>query len=56
LAVTIRFKIVAENFRNPQCTNHAKTSIVAGLVNIAAGFWPGSKVDLDALGCADYAA
>ena len=37
---TKRFRIVAERFRNPLRTHHAKTSIVAGLVNIKAGFWP----------------
>lgn len=37
---TKRFRIIAERFRNPLDTHHAKTSIVAGLVNIDAGFWP----------------
>jgi hypothetical protein len=37
---TKRFRIVGERFRNPLATHHTKTSIVAGLVNIEAGFWP----------------
>ena len=35
---TKRFRIVAERFRNPRHTHHTKTSIIAGLVNIEAGF------------------
>ena len=35
---TKRFRIVAERFRNPRHTHHTKTSIIAGLVNIDAGF------------------
>lgn len=35
---TKRFRIVAERFRNPRQTHHTKTSIIAGLVNIEAGF------------------
>jgi hypothetical protein len=35
-----RFRIVGDRFRNPLGTHHTKTSIVAGLVNIEAGFWP----------------
>jgi hypothetical protein len=29
---------VAERFRNPRHTHYTKTSIIAGLVNIEAGF------------------
>jgi hypothetical protein len=32
------FRIVAERLRNPRHTHHTKTSIIAGLVNIEAGF------------------
>lgn len=35
---TKRFRIVAERFRNPRHTHYTKTSIIAGLVNIEAGF------------------
>jgi hypothetical protein len=35
-----RFRIAGDRFRNPLATHHTKTSIIAGLVNIAAGFWP----------------
>jgi hypothetical protein len=35
-----RFRIVSEKYRNPRRTHHTKTSIVAGLVNIEAGFMP----------------
>ena len=38
---TKRFRIVSDRFRNPLRTHHTKTSIVAGLVNIEAGFLPG---------------
>jgi hypothetical protein len=37
---TKRFRIAGERFRNPLATPHAKASIVAGPVNIEAGFWP----------------
>lgn len=37
---TKRFRIVAERFRNPRHTHPTKTSIIAGLVNIEAGFSP----------------
>ena len=37
---TKRFRIAGERFRNPLGTHHTKTSIIAGLVNIEAGFWP----------------
>jgi hypothetical protein len=37
---TKRFRIVADPFRNPRRTDHTKTSIIAGLVNIKAGIWP----------------
>ena len=37
---TKRFRIVAERYRNPRDTHHTKTSIIAGLVNIEAGFMP----------------
>jgi len=40
LGRTKRFRIAGERFRNPLGTHHAKTSIVAGLVNIEAEFWP----------------
>ena len=35
---TRRFRIVAERYRNPRPTDATKTSIVAGLVNMNAGF------------------
>jgi hypothetical protein len=35
-----RFRIVSERYRNPLRTHDTKTSIVAGLVNIEAGFMP----------------
>lgn len=35
---TKRFRIVAERYRNPRHTHPTKTSIIAGLVNIEAGF------------------
>jgi len=35
---TKRFKIVADRFRNPLDTHHTKTSLVAGFVNLEAGF------------------
>jgi hypothetical protein len=37
---TKRFRIAGDRFRNPLGTHHIKVSIVAGLVNIEAGFWP----------------
>ena len=37
---TKRFRIVAERFRNPRDRHYTKTSIIAGLVNIEAGFMP----------------
>jgi len=37
---TKRFRIVSDRFRNPRRTHHTKTSIIAGLVNIEAGFRP----------------
>jgi len=37
---TKRFRIVSDRFRNPRQTHHTKTSIIAGLVNIEAGFLP----------------
>ncbi len=37
---TKRFRIVAERYHNPRDTHHTKTSIIAGLVNIEAGFMP----------------
>jgi hypothetical protein len=35
---TKRFRIVAERFRNPRRTHHTKATIIAGLVNLEAGF------------------
>ena len=35
---TKRFRIVSDRFRNPRRTHHTKTSIIAGLVNVEAGF------------------
>jgi IS5 family transposase len=35
---TKRFRIAAERFRNPLDTHHDKISVIAGLVNIEAGF------------------
>lgn len=35
-----RFRIASDRFRNPRPTHHTKTSIIAGLVNIEAGFMP----------------
>ncbi len=37
---TKRFRIAAERFRNPLGTHHTKISIIAGLVNLQAGFGP----------------
>ena len=33
-----RFRIVSDRFRNPRRTHHTKTSIIAGIVNLEAGF------------------
>ncbi len=33
-----RFRIASDRFRNPLCTHNTKLSIVAGLVNLEAGF------------------
>ena len=35
-----RFRVVSDRFRNPRRTHFTKTSIVAGIVNLAAGFEP----------------
>lgn len=35
-----RFHIVSDRFRNPRPTHQTKTSIIAGVVNIEAGFMP----------------
>ena len=35
---TKRFRIVSDRYRNPRRTHHTKTSIVAGMVNMNAGF------------------
>lgn len=35
-----RFRIASDRFRNPRATHHTKTSIIAGLVNMEAGFMP----------------
>lgn len=35
-----RFRIVSERCRNPRRTHHTRTAVVAGLVNIEAGFTP----------------
>lgn len=37
---TKRFRILSDRFRNPRRTHHTKTSIIAGLVNVGAGFLP----------------
>jgi hypothetical protein len=37
---TKRFRILADRYRNPRHTHHTKTSIIAGLVNVEAGFLP----------------
>ncbi len=34
------FRIVSERYRNPRRTHHTKICIVAGIVNIEAGFTP----------------
>lgn len=35
-----RCRVVSDRFRNPRQTHHTKTSIVAGIVNMASGFEP----------------
>jgi hypothetical protein len=35
---TKRFRILSDRYRNPRHTHHTKTSIIAGLVNVGAGF------------------
>lgn len=35
-----RVRIASDRFRNPRPTHHTKTSIIAGLVNMEAGFMP----------------
>ena len=35
-----RFRILSDRYRNPRHTHHTKTSIIAGLVNVGAGFLP----------------
>jgi DDE superfamily endonuclease len=35
---TKRFRILSDRYRNPRRTHHTKTSIIAGLVNVGAGF------------------
>jgi hypothetical protein len=35
-----RFRAVSDRFRNPRRTHFAKTSIIAGIVNMASGFEP----------------
>lgn len=37
---TKRFRILCDRYRNPRHTHHTKTSIIAGLVNVEAGFLP----------------
>jgi hypothetical protein len=37
---TKRFRILSDRYRNPRHTHHTKTSIIAGLVNVGAGFLP----------------
>lgn len=37
---TKRFRILADRYRNPRHTHHIRTSIIAGLVNLEAGFPP----------------
>lgn len=38
---TKRFRILSDRYRNPRPTHHTKTAIIAGLVNLEAGFPPG---------------
>ena len=35
---TKRFRIISDRFRNPRRTHHTKTSIIAGIVNLEAGY------------------
>jgi len=35
-----RFRILSDRYRNPRQTHHTRTSIIAGLVNLGAGFLP----------------
>ena len=35
-----RFRILSDRYRNPRHTHHTRTSIIAGLVNVGAGFLP----------------
>jgi hypothetical protein len=35
---TKRFRILADRYRNPRQTHHTRTSIIAGLINLEAGF------------------
>lgn len=37
---TKRFRILSDRYRNPRQTHHTRTSIIAGLVNLEAGFLP----------------
>ncbi len=37
---TKRFRILCDRYRNQRHTHHTKTSIIAGLVNVEAGFLP----------------
>jgi hypothetical protein len=37
---TKRFRILCDRYRNPRHTHHTETSIIAGLVNVEAGFLP----------------
>jgi DDE superfamily endonuclease len=53
---TKTFRILAEQFRNPLRMHCAKTSIVAELVNIEAGFWRGLKGRAGCLGACHLSA
>ena len=37
---TKQFRILSDRYRNPRHTHHTRTSIIAGLVNLGAGFLP----------------
>ena len=37
---TKRFRILSDRYRNPRHTHHTRTAIIAGLVNLGAGFPP----------------
>lgn len=37
---TKRFRVLSDRYRNPRHTHHTRTSIIAGLVNLEAGFPP----------------